>query len=419
MSPPPANAESLPPAWYARPAVVLSLLGILVLLTALLVKAPVSGRSGDGRLLTTSTSPLGAKLLYELAGKLGYSVRRERVNAVPTDTQTIFAVLDPVVELDGATVHRQLEFVRKGGALLVALGNGTEILSDSLGISVREIGGSVSPAFEKCMAEPMLNRNGLWLGTASLYGLNIADSLLPRMVPFIRTGVRFEKPDPHSWALVGFSFGEGRIVVASDPDVFRNDALRYCWYALDVPTVASLEYLRGGAGGQRKNLVFDEYHLDLQQRPSSNALVREYLTGTPSGRMLLQICVAGLVLLLAAAPRVLRPREDRRLERRSPLEHVDALSRAYAQVGATRTGTLRLVRGLQRRVGVASRWDTNRRSSAQQQDEEFLLRVAESRPALAGDVATVARALGNSIDAKSFQEVGSAIQRIEAALTKT
>lgn len=408
--------------WYSRPALVLSLLGILVLLTVLFVKSPASSRDGDSRLLTTSKSPLGASLLYELAHRLDYNVSRERSNKVPTDSQTILAVLDPVVELDAATVHAELQHVRNGGSLLVALGDGTEVLADSIGITVQKIGGIVTPNFAKghdCNGGPSLSSYGLWPSSASLFGLNIPDSLPARTRTFIDLGRRTEKPDQRRRAMIGFSLGAGRIVVASDPDVFRNDALRNCWYALDVPTVAALEYLRGGPEGTRKNLVFDEYHLEPQKRPSVNKLIGRYLVDTSSGRTLLQICAAGLLLLLGAAPRVLSPREDRQLERRSPLEHVDALSRAYLQVGATRTGTLRLVRGLQRRVGVVTRRTDKKGAGTRQQDEEFLARVGESKPALAKDVAAVVHALGNSVDAKQFQEVGSAIQRIEAALTKT
>ncbi|MEO7996768.1 MAG: DUF4350 domain-containing protein [Gemmatimonadaceae bacterium] len=422
MTTPASNNAAAQTVWYARPALVLSVLAILVLLTVLLVKSPASSRDGDPRLMTTSKSPLGASLLYELAHRLGYNVSRERTNRVPTDSQTILAVLDPVVELDAATVHAELQHVRGGGSLVVVLGDGTGVLSDSIGVSVQKIGGIVTPNFARehnCNGRPSLSIYGLWASSASLYGLNIPDSLLARVTTFIVLGSGREKPEQRRRALIGMPFGAGRVVVASDPDVFRNDALRNCWYALDVPTVAALEYLRGGPAGTRTSLVFDEYHLELQHRPSVNKLIEQYLTSTASGRTLLQICAAALLLLLGAAPRVLSPREDRQLERRSPLEHVDALSRAYSQVGATRTGTLRLVRGLQRRVGAAVRRIAAKSGGARQQDEEFLARVAESKPALAKDVAAVVHALGNSVDTTQFREVGSAIQRIEAALTKT
>jgi hypothetical protein len=142
--------------------------------------------------------------------------------------------------------------------------------------------------------------------------------------------------------------------------------------------------------------------------------VQAYLAGTPSGHAVLQLCASGLLLLLAAAPRVLPPRVDRRVERRSPLEHVDALARAYLQVGATRTATLRLVRGLRRRVdrGMA-------RGRAADRDESFLARVAETKPALAADVALLRNALSTSVTQAEFREVGNAIGRIEAALTRT
>lgn len=160
--------------------------------------------------------------------------------------------------------------------------------------------------------------------------------------------------------------------------------------------------------------MFDEFHQGGFARAGVSVLMRQYLLQQPSGRTVLQLCLAGILLLIAAIPRVLPPREDRRIERRSPLEHVDALARAYAQVGATRTGVLRLVRGLQRRLSGSSKRMTSLRN-----ESEFLVRVAESKPELSLDVAAIRHALNNTVSQKQFVDVGNAIIRVEAALTRT
>lgn len=402
------------PVWYAQPLIVLPLLAVLIVATALLVKTPVSGREGDPRLSSTSTQPLGAKLFYELAARLGYHTQRATSGALPPDDTAIVAILDPTVALTPLEVHAVLTHVRIGGALLVVLGNGTRALADSIGVRADNTGGLLIAnvgAMRQCRDAKPFTRTGLWFGPPSLLGLVIADSIVARTQLFLQvTGTGIIKPRP---AMIGMAYAGGRIIVASDPDVLRNDALRNCGYGLDVAAAAALAYLRDAEGANRKRLVFDEYHLGRGQRTGVSGVVQSYLTTTPSGRTLLQLCVAGLLLLLAIAPRVLPPRPDERGERRSPLEHVDALARAYLQVGATRTGVQRLVRGLQRRLGGSSKREGPR------SDTEFLERVAETKPPLAGDVAVVVHALSNSVTPAEFVDVGRAVARIEASFTQT
>lgn len=405
--------------WFARPGIVLSLLSLLILMTVLFTKTAVNGRDGDPRLTTTSADPLGAKLFYLLAQRMGYSVRRELKSVVPADPKTIFAVLDPTVGLEAREVHGILNHVRAGGALLVVLGARTKLLSDSLKISVEGVPRFASESGSRrpvCKEPETFLTNGMWFGAPTLLSIKISDSLRVNPEVFVsvngkpyRAGGGFEKLP----AVIGIPYGSGRIVIASDPDVLRNDALRICGYWLDLPMVAALNYLADRGGANRRNLVFDEFHQGSAARVTSGSIMRRYLTETRSGNTILQVCIAGLVLLLAAATRVLPPRDDTQVERRSPLEHVDALARAYAQVGATRTGALRLVRGLQRRVGGA------RRASARVNDDAFLTRIADSVPTVKADVTLVRNALSHTITAREFVEVGNAIARIEAALTKT
>ncbi len=402
--------------WYARSGLVLSLLIVLVVLTALFVKTPVTGREGDPRLLSTSTDPLGAALFFTLAKRLGYNAQREKSPDTPPPPGAIVTQLDPVEELTPPQVHRLLDHVRAGGALLAVLGRSTKALSDSIHITVDSLGRQIESRLgdaRTCSKASEFTRTGLWFGTPTLYGLKVRDSLNVAQRTFIFVGGANRKgsADAPRPAMIGVPFGAGRIVVASDPDVLRNDALRNCSYGLDVAAVTALRYLTDGGPVPRRTVVFDDSHLTKVIAIGPLSVVRSYLVRTASGRFFFQLCGAGLVLLLAAAPRVLPPRKDSRIERRSPLEHVDALARAYGQVGATRTGAMRLVRGLERRVGATAR------GSGQPADEHFLARIAESTPSVASDVAVVRHALGHTVNTKEFIEVGRAIGRIEQALT--
>jgi len=131
---------------------------------------------------------------------------------------------------------------------------------------------------------------------------------------------------------------------------------------------------------------------------------------TPSGRMLGQIAVAGLLLLIAAAPRPLAPRDPTRVARRSPLEHADALAHAYAAVGATRTATARLLAGVRRRA-------RSNRSGARESDDQILATAAAMSPSAAPAASLVAHALTDPIPARELPTIVVALSAIEHALT--
>lgn len=417
--------------WWVRPRVVLPVLITIVTISALLTGEPSTPRGGDPRLSTHSTKPLGAKLFYDLARRLGWQVRRESNDVAPHDSTTVFAVLDPTIPLRAVNAHQVLEHVRSGGAALIVLGKGTRALSDSLELRPSLAGGNVESrlgAIRECAttagAKPdfrdilTAQSTSLWFGPASLLTLEgtIPSGSNSETFVFARKDSSYGKNSSSrsAPAVIGFALGRGRIVVSADPDVLRNDALRECRYGLDVAMVRALAFLRGGSITPRNTIVFDEYHLDNAASGTVWGPIRQYLAQTPSGHVVLQLAAAALVLLLAAAVRTLPARDDPRIERRSPLEHVDALARAYSQVGATRTAVLRLVRGLRRRTDYRAA-----RNATADQDETFFTRIVETKPALAADIALVRGALDKGVKDKEFTEVGNAVARIEAALTRT
>lgn len=412
---------STPAPWYTRPRPVIAMLAALVTITALVARAPVTGRAGDQRLSTSSADPLGAKLLYELADRLGWEVARDTRGAIPATATTIYSVLDPVVPITPQDAGAMLAHVRRGGAMLLVLGEGTTPLSDSLQLFVNREGDDVAPnigAVRPCVGanRPRFTREALWFGAARMLALQGKGLAAPGLQRFITLERRptIVTDGPRS-TMVGLPYGAGRIVVAADPDVFRNDALRDCSYGLDVASVRALEYLTEGGAVPRRAILFDEYHQDRTRFGMSGAIER-FLGDTPPGRVVLQLALAGLLLLFAAAPRVLPPRDVVHVERRSPLEHVDALARAYLQVAATRTSAQHLVRGLRRRMEHGTARGTR---GGIDDDQLYLSRLADVKPALASDIATVRHALTNPVDLGEFRRVGQAIQRIEAALTRT
>jgi len=406
--------------WYLRPRVAFPVIGAAVVLTALLAPDQVAGRTGNSRLSTYSTEPQGAHLFYELAQRLGWRVEQRRTPELASDTGVIQALLSPVVPLRMGEVHALLEHVRRGGALFVVLSGG-DLIGDSLRVTRGLVGGRARPRDPGDTACRPKTRTfvPLWPDRAVLYDLRWKGPPPSGVETFVHVeptsaaapNARTTRSPP---AAVGFPYGRGRIVVGSDPDLLRNDVLRGCEYGLDVSAVRMLEYLRDGGTIPRSRVVFDEFHQGFGFQPGTMRAIAAYLGGTQSGHLLFQLLGAGLILLLSLAPRVIPPRDPERIARRSALEHVDALARAYAQVGATRTATMRLLRGVRRRVehGAA-------RALGRETDEAFLDRAQEAAPALVPEVERIRHALNSPVARREFAGIGAALHRLETTLTRT
>jgi hypothetical protein len=176
--------------------------------------------------------------------------------------------------------------------------------------------------------------------------------------------------------------------------------------ATAVMPIRMLEWI---APGRRPTIVFAEYHQGHGIHASIVKTVRRELAHTPAGRVVLQLFAAAALLLLAAGVRPIAPRARVTSERRSPLEHVGALARAYSQVDATRTALRRLVRGLRRRHPIGTL-----RSAP---DDEYLASVAARHPAIAGDVDLLLKTIHDRPSPDRFEAAGAAIAHIERTLS--
>ena len=209
-------------------------------------------------------------------------------------------------------------------------------------------------------------------------------------------------------AVVGFPFGRGRIVAVADADLLRNDVLRVCRWNAGVSAARMLEWL--GASPARR-LVFDEYHHGYGTHADPLGASARALVATAPGRAVLQVALAALLLLAAAGARPIAPAARLVVERRSPLEHVGALARAYERVSATRLAARRLVRGLRRRHSMSS--------ARAGDDDAFLHAVAARHPAVAADTQRLARALAEPVPPDDLTTVGDAVAHIDQELEPT
>ena len=403
--------------WWARPKVVLPFVGAIALLVALLTPEPTIGRIGDSRLSSHLTGSLGAGALAQTAARFGFHVVSRDSSPVP-DSGTvaggaIHAVLAPPIELGAREAHEYLERVRNGDALLLVLG-GRSALADSLHVTTTSGGGLLQVSArdtEDCRPARTFIPS-LWPdGKVHLYGLLWTRGAPTERVIFARrAGPVASARTRWAEAAAGFALGEGRVAVVADPDLLRNDVLARCAWGADVIAMEMLEWLRAGGARPRTTLVFDEYHQGYLHRESLAHVVGSFLVGHPVGRAVLALAAAGLVLLLAVGPRALPPRDRETIERRDPLEQVDALAHAYQQVQATRTATARLLRVLRQRVEGAGAFHRAR------SDEAFLADTARAVPERAADVALIERALRQPVSARELPDVAAALRRLEDSL---
>jgi len=387
--------------WNA--ATLLAVLGAVVVAVALLTPE-AAGRSEGGR-SSYSTAPGGLGIAYELAERTGWKVERR---LAPLDSAesppSVQVVIDPRVALGAHEVHRLFENVRRGGALIVSL-DGADEITDSLDVDMgppgRILEGYNDP---QCPEHSSFRSRALLAIPPEVRGL--VWKTKPAGLTTIVHGQLRDRADLS--VAEGFPLGKGRIVVVSQSAIFSNDAVRVCEWAADLAVARVFEYVKGSSRGQP--LVFDEYHHGFGVHNSTTTAIWIYLSSTASGHLLAQLAVAGLILLLAFAPRPLPPVDPVRVPRRSPLEHADALAHAYADVGATRTATERLVYGLRRRAGRTITVPSGA------SDPVFLDAVAEREPSLARSVETVRAALKQSIPVADLNNVGDAVRDIERQL---
>lgn len=372
---------------------------LLIIIVVALVFAPdIQYGAGRANLTTYSAGPYGVRGLYQTLDRLGWEViqRRARFQGKEATDVTIL-LLDPPIPPGPRETAVLLDAVRRGARLLAVPTHGTA-LADSLGIRVAP--GYAFNATATGSADAGITFDGTfehWLAPGSRTGQ------LPPEAEELLTVTRRPQPRP---GILGLPFGEGRIVLVADPSVFSNERVRLLDEA--VLAVRLIEWLEGAGG--RRPLVFSEWHHGRGVHPNPMGVFWEALFRTAPGRVLLILLLAGGALLVAVSARPVAPLPPARIERRSPFEHVDALSRAYQQIGGTRIVTRHLVRGLWRRRAAGMRMPAGER--------EYLSSLRERFPVLSPQVELLLGGLDRRLPPAEFVKVGEAIHTIERTLTQ-
>jgi hypothetical protein len=407
------------------PWFVLGLLAAVIVFGVLITPVQPAGYSYP-RLTTHAAADGGAIGLYLAAERLGWDVERlERPMRRGADTNAVYAILHPPEPLTSSDVSALLAAVWNGAGLLAVLPRNSA-LGDSLGVNVHRrttaetrvtLAGPLARARpDLAVPQPRRARESdpdrvMPLATRALE-FDRPQSGIVRLLslPGVADSSRVETRDPADTTrtaavAAAFPYGRGRVVVVSDPRVLRNVDLEETYAG-----IIALRLLEHATPAGVRRLVFDEYHFGFGQRASFTGLLARAMFGTRAGRLTLQLALAALLLMLAVAPRAIVPRARATIERRSPLEHVGALARAYEQIHATQTAMRRLLRGLRRR-------HTPLGSSLS--DDAYLEGLVRRHPAIAGDVASVRRALESSIAEQEFTDAALALERIEHTVYPT
>src|SRR5690349_15809158 len=107
-----SDARPAPPRqrdWWARPKVVLPLVGAIALVVSLLTPESTVGRIGDARLSSHLTGSLGAAALAQTAERFGFAVVSRDTSPIPdargAGGTAIHAVLAPPVDVTPTEAH--------------------------------------------------------------------------------------------------------------------------------------------------------------------------------------------------------------------------------------------------------------------------------------------------------------------------
>jgi hypothetical protein len=410
--PPPAPPAAGPRSGVGRfsAASIAIALGVLTLLIALFT--PEAPGKSQGGLSSYSTAPGGAGIVYDLASRFGWRTER-RITTLDSlrrrgDTRpTVQVVLAPNEPLGAHEIHNLLENVRTGGGLIFSL-DGDDALLDSIGVIAASRAQLMTTTVDSTCDHGRMSTADLFVIPPEVREITWTRHAPGRVERLLHTGPARSR----LVSGVGFPMGKGRVAVVGGSDVFSNSAVRVCRLDADISAMRLIEYTRPRSGTTAV-LVFDEFHHGFGVHGGSLKAAVAYLSRASTGHLLAQVLVAGLILLLAMAPRPLVPRTVTQIMRRSPLEHAAALGRAYEDVGATRTATSSLVSGLRRRM----RGIVTVPSSAD--DGEFLKAVERRIPSLSSRVEAVNRARTSDTAKRDFAAVGQALATIEEQLQST
>jgi hypothetical protein len=397
-------------AWWLSPRVALPVLAAIVVVTAIFAPA---GQETTGRELSTRSRAIdGAHGIRAVLDALGWHTEERLTPYAGTlDTTATYVMLSTPLDPSAHEIHTLLEAVRRGANAIVVPERGSAI-ADSIGVeTARRTFLPLWPTSDSLFgstdrvdsARDAFGELSARTFHTYLEGTPPSDSDSVGVWPAsARTLLYVQKKDSKPEISI-LPMGRGQVIAIADPSFLRNDVLRK-----RAGAVLAVRILENVEPARRSPIVFDEYHQGYGEQTSMPAVLREALFGTTWGRAIVQVGIAALLYLLVIGVRPIAPIARTRYERRSPLEHVSALSRAYEAIGATGLAVQRLVRGVRRRHPLGT--------TPQLGDDAYLALLRARMPALAEDIDILTHALANKPSPEQLVSAGAAIDHIERNL---
>ena len=373
-----------------------------------------AARGGDTTQLTTySATTGGARGIYDVLARLGWQVSRRTTRLDGAlDTGAVYAILAPPIPLDSTERMTLLQTVRAGGRVLI-VSQDTQFTTHFRMHAVYAPG-RTAPIEETSAAGD--GANVMHRDPPESFGLPVfvaSGWMPPQFVVEAEPPTDYDTAAVLLWAshnrydsasaaplVLGRRLGKGRVVLVGDPSLLWNATVQEGHSALAI--LRAIEWL---APSNRK-VIFDEYHHGRGYKGvdyNMPGAIVQALTGTAAGRAGIQLLIAALVLLIALGVRPIPPRPVLTIQRRSLLEHVDALGRAYQQINALQFGTQQLMRGLRRRhpTGAAVAQGTTF------SDTEYLASVQHRYGIAQRDIETISRVLQGDSNTPSSDTVSA------------
>ena len=284
-------------------------------------------------------------------------------------------MLEPVLPPSAAEVREILGWVRQGGVLVYSPGPGGLIM-DSLGLSVEVQAPGPGLFLDPLERESLLPNR--WTDgvaerpTASDWSVEADSTRALTWVPLSFVD------DSIDVTLAWLPEGLGGVLVLPDAEELANRTVGSSSLAI-VVTRAIVDLLEPA-----DTVFFSEYHQGLDGR---RGFLREAIglaASSPLGRVTLYLAAAGALLFLLSGRRFGSPLQEAEADRRSPLEHVEALGRIYRTSRSHGRVARRLVRGAARRMAL---------QSYGAKPESEILREWASKPELAAHAHTALEAL--------------------------
>jgi len=306
----------------------------------------------DERPSTFLAGPGGSRALLDAFQRLGLPVRRFRLrprelDRLDADPREVLFLLDPSIGLSAPEVTSILGFSRR--ADLIVAGDGAEGLMRCFGYRTKR---RFIDSVRVTRPGAPLGRGWPWVHTvlqptgkarvvdsSRAFDVGFANCAVP---PLARVDTLLTSSGGQLVALrLTRADVSHRVILVSDPELFRNRALR----ATEAgPFVLSL------VAGTNDRVLFEEYHHGFGPAGSLAGAVITWSRSSPWGWLVWQAAVIGLIALLFGTIRFGRAQPAIARSRRSPLEHVRALATALAAAKGHDVAIGAIVRGLRRRL---------------------------------------------------------------------